>query len=388
MRVNEIYLDNSATTRPHPEVAKEMMRYLTENYGNPSSLYDRGIVVEKAIKDVRSRIAGAIHCNPEELYFTSGGTEGNNTIIKGIVENQRVEDIRIITTQIEHPSVMEVFKFYEDHGMDVVYLSVDHEGFINMGELEKSINEHTVLVSIMGVNNETGTAQDLAAIGGLIKKCNPDCLFHTDYVQGFMKLPVDVKACKIDALTLCGHKICGPKGIGAIYLRKGVRIKPLIIGGGQESNLRSGTENVPGIMGLGKAVEVQQACGSGQLDKMRAIRSEMISCLKENIEDMRVNGPENGCPYVLSLSFKGVRGEVLLHSLEAQHIYVSTGSACSSHKKEKQYVLKAIDLPEEYKEGTIRVSFSMMTTKEEVLEAAKAIENAVGQLRKLLRRKK
>ena len=388
MRVKEIYLDNSATTRPHPEVAKEMMRYLTEEYGNPSSLYDRGITVEKAIKEARSRIAGAIHCNPEELYFTSGGTEGNNTVIKGIVENQRVEDIRIITTQIEHPSVLEVFKFYEDHGMDVVYLNVDHEGFIDMEELKESINGHTVLVSIMGVNNETGTAQDLAAIGELIKKCNPKCLFHTDYVQGFMKLPVDVKACKIDALTLCGHKICGPKGIGAIYLKKGLRIKPLIIGGGQESNLRSGTENVPGIMGLGKAVEMQQACGPDQLEKMRVLREAMVRYLKENIEDMRVNGPENGCPYVLSLSFKGVRGEVLLHSLEAQHIYVSTGSACSSHKKEKQHVLKAIGLPEEYKEGTIRVSFSMMTTEEEVLEAAKAIEKAVGQLRMLLRRKK
>lgn len=388
MRVNEIYLDNSATTRTHPEVAEEMLRYLTESYGNPSSLYDRGIAVEKAIRTVRERVAGAIRCEPGELYFTSGGTEGNNTIIKGIVENQRLENIKIITTQIEHPSVLEVFKFYEDHGIDVVYLKVDHEGFIDLDELRENIDANTVLVSIMGVNNETGTAQDLEAIGKLIKACNPKCLFHTDYVQGFMKLPVDVKACKIDALTLCGHKICGPKGIGAFYLKKGVRIKPLIIGGGQESNLRSGTENVPGIMGLGKAVEIQQSCGPNQLEKIRAFRRMMIDYLEEHVAEMRVNGPENGCLYVLSLSFKGVRGEVLLHTLEAQRIYVSTGSACSSHKKEKQTVLKAIGLPEEYKEGTIRVSFSMMTTQEEVQEAAKAIEAAVGQLRKLLRRKK
>lgn len=386
--MSEIYLDNSATTKTHPEVIKEMTLYLAEEYGNPSSLYNRGIVAEKAIRAARKRISDAIHCASEELYFTSGGTEGNNTLIKGIVENKQVDNMRIITTQIEHPSVLEVFKFYESHGMDVVYLPVDRSGRVSLEDIKNSINEKTLLVSIMGVNNETGVVQDLKAIGHLIKECNPKCLFHTDYVQGFMKLPIDVRACKIDALTLCGHKICGPKGIGAIYLKKGVRIKPLIIGGGQESNIRSGTENVPGIMGLCKVVEIQQDWGVEKIQQVKKIRQAMIDYLSARVEEMQVNGHNDGCPYVLSLSFKGVRGEVLLHSLEAKHIYVSTGSACASHKKEKQYVLKAIGLAEEYKEGTIRVSFSMMTTEAEVIEASKAIVEAVNQLRMLLNRKK
>ncbi|MDO4288045.1 MAG: cysteine desulfurase family protein [Eubacterium sp.] len=384
--MSDIYLDNAATTAPHPEVIKAMVQYLSEDYGNPSSLYDKGIKTEKAIREVRRLIAKAINAPEDSVYFTSGGTEGNNTLIKGIVENQRIDKMRIITTAIEHPSVMEVFHFYEAHGIDVVYVPVDGQGKIDLDFLAGAIDDHTVLVSVMGVNNELGTIQDLARIGALIKEKNEKCLFHTDFVQGFMKVPVDVAACKIDALTLCGHKICGPKGIGAIYLRKGVRIKPLIIGGGQEKNLRSGTENVPGIAGLGRAVEIQQELGPQRIQRAQQIKEALIAALAD-VPDMRVNSPEDASPFVTSLSFKGVRGEVLLHSLEGEGIYVSTGSACSSHKKEKQYVLSAIHLPEEYKEGTIRVSFSIKTTEAEVLLAAEAIKKSVAQLRMLLRYK-
>ncbi|MEG0811431.1 MAG: cysteine desulfurase family protein [Eubacterium sp.] len=386
-KMNEIYLDNAATTCPHPKVVEEMMRYYTDYYGNPSSLYNKGIEAEKAIKSVREKLAQILHCGSDELYFTSGGTEGNNTLIKGIVENQRIRNMRIITTKIEHPSILEVFKFYEDHGIEVIYLPVDAKGLVDQTVLKNSITEHTVLVSIMGVNNEIGTIQDLKKIGALIKEGNPHCLFHTDYVQGFMKVPIDVKACKIDALTLCAHKICGPKGVGAVYLRKNIRIKPLIIGGGQENNIRSGTENVPGIMGLGKAAELYAEAGMTKLAKIKEIKETMIQALS-GVEGLCVNGDENGCPFILSLSFENIRGEVLLHTLEAKKIYISTGSACSSHKKEKQHVLRAIGLSEKYKDGTIRISFSIMTTKEEVLEAANIIKESVIQLRKLMNRKK
>ena len=384
--MNDIYLDNAATTAPHPEVVQTMMRYYTEEYGNPSSLYNKGIRAEKAIKTVRQRIAKELNCPEESITFTSGGTEGNNTLIKGIVENQRIEKMRIITSTIEHPSVMEVFHFYGNHGIDVVYVPVDRKGKIDQQFLADHINEYTILVSIMGANNEIGTVQDLKSIGALIKSKNEKCLFHTDFVQGFMKVPVDVEDCQIDALTLCAHKICGPKGVGAIYLRKGIRIKPLIIGGGQEKNMRSGTENVPGIVGLGKAVELHQNLGLERIEKAAQIKKALIDALQD-VPDMMVNGAEDGSPFVTSLSFKGVRGEVLLHSLEGEGIYVSTGSACSSHKKEKQYVLSAIHLPEEYKEGTIRVSFSVNTTEEEVLCAAEMIKKSVSQLRMLLKYK-
>lgn len=382
-----IYLDNAATTCPHPDVVKAMTEALTSLYGNPSALYDKGIEAEKTVKSVRQHIATSIGALPEEIYFTSGGSEGDNMLIKGITDYKPRKGTRIIATQIEHPAVLDVFRFYETQGVDVVYLSVDHDGYVNLEQLADSIDANTVLVSIMGVNNEIGTVQDLKTIGRIIKEKNPNCRFHTDYVQGYMKLPVDVEACKIDALTLCGHKICGPKGIGAVYLRKGVNIRPLIMGGGQESNLRSGTENVPGIVGLGEAIKVQQAFGSEGLDKIKNVRKVMIEALSD-IDEMQINGPEDACPYVLSLSFKGIRGEVLLHSLEGEGIYVSTGSACSSHKKEKQHVLTAIGLDSDSKEGTIRVSFSMMTTEEEVLAAAEAIKRHVAQIRLLMRYKK
>lgn len=386
--MKEIYLDNAATTRVHPQVAEKMMDALVNNYGNPSSLYGLGIRAEQAVREVRERIAATINCQSQEIYFTSGGTEGNNMIIKGIVENKQRSRMRIVTTAIEHPSVLDVFSFYENHQVEVVVLGVDAQGHIDLDELKTAVNASTILVSIMGVNNELGTIQDLKAIGKIVKAANPKCVFHSDFVQGYMKIPLDVKACQLDAITMCGHKIFGPKGVGAVYIKKGTTIKPLLHGGGQENNMRSGTENVPGIVGFGEAIRIRKDTYRDQMKAIRKLRSRFIAGIKEQIEDTLVNGDPDGSPYVLNVSFNHVRGEVLLHSLEAKGICVSTGSACSSHKKEKQYVLKAIGLMEEYKEGTIRISFSEDITEADVDEAVSAIAEAVASLRLLIKKRR
>lgn len=383
--MKEIYLDNAATTRVHPQVAEKMMDTLVNNYGNPSSLHRLGIRSEQAVKEVRSLIAKTVNCQPQEIYFTSGGTEGNNMIIQGIVENKKRSRMRIITAAIEHPSVLDVFTFYENHDIEVVVLRVDPQGHINLTELEAAMNQDTILVSIMGVNNELGTIQDLKAIGKIVKGVNPQCVFHTDFVQGFMKIPIDVKACQLDALTLCAHKIFGPKGVGAVYIKKGTSIKPLLRGGGQENNMRSGTENVPGIVGLGEAIRLRQDSFKDEFLEIEALRNRFIRGLEDRVDDLKINGDPDGSPYILNISFNRIRGEVLLHSLETKKIYVSTGSACSSHKKEKQFVLKAIGLMEEYKEGTIRISFSRDITISDVDIAVEAIAETVESLRFLVK---
>ncbi len=386
--MKEIYLDNAATTRVHPEVAEKMMDALVNNYGNPSSLHRLGIRGEQAIKEVRELIAKNLNCQTSEIYFNSGGTEGNNMIIQGVVENKKRNRMRIITSAIEHPSVLDVFTFYENHQIEVVVLGVDTQGHIRLDELEAAMNEDTILVSIMGVNNELGTIQDLKAIGKIVKAVNPKCVFHADFVQGFMKIPVDVQACLLDALTLSGHKIFGPKGVGAVYIKKGTDIKPLLRGGGQENNMRSGTENVPGIVGFGEAIRLRKDSFSAEFEAIRNLRTAFINQIESKVDDIKINGDPNGSPYVLNISFNRVRGEVLLHSLEAKGIFVSTGSACSSHKKEKQYVLKAVGLAQEYKEGTIRISFSKDITQDDIKIAVAAIAQAVNSLRLLVKPRK
>lgn len=381
-----MYLDNAATTQTHPTVVERMIKSFKNEYANPSSLYDMGLTNEKIIKRAKSTLAGQIHCHPEEIIFTSGGTEGDNFLIKGIIEKQREDRLkasRIITTKIEHPAVKEIFKLYESYGIDVVWLPVKSDGFVDIDTLQKAVTPNTLLVSIIGVNNEIGTIQPLQEIGEIVKQRSPDCFFHSDYVQGFMKEPIDVKKCQLDGLTVCGHKINGPKGIGAVYLKEGKNIKPLMLGGGQENGLRSGTENIQGIVGLEAAIKIWE--NPDVMKKIKSLRDYVASELIK-IGDVKINGPMDACPSVMSVSIKGIRGEVLLHSLEARGVYISTGSACSSHKKEKNTVLKAINLDRDYIEGTIRISFSALTSCAEVKNAVLIIKEEVEKLRAFLNR--
>lgn len=378
-----IYLDHAATSPIRPEVLSKMNQ---APQGNPSSLHHFGIQAEMAINRVRKDIANTLNCQNDEIYFTSGGTEGNNTIIKGVVEKYQQKKIRIITSQIEHPSVRNIFDFYQDHGIEVLFLEVDKSGLISPDDLEKALNENTLLVSIIGVNNEIGTIQNLKKFGALIKRISPNCFFHSDFVQGYLKIPIDVNDCQLDAITICAHKIAGPKGVGAIYLKKNRLIKPLLLGGNQERGLRSGTENVTGIVGFGEAIALRKKNFLTQYDQTMEIKKQMITKLMENIDEISINGDEIGSPYILNVSFNQVRGEVLLHSLEKAGIYVSTGSACASRKKEKETVLKAISLAQEYKEGTIRISFSEPITNEEIDYTVKTIKESVKQIRMLVKR--
>jgi len=332
-----IYLDNSATTKPFPEVVQTMVRILTEEYGNPSSLYQFGIQAEKQVKHAREQIARMLRTSQEEIYFTSGGTESNNMAIMGIIQADRGRKRKLITSAIEHPSVMEVFLSLEQQGYDVVYLEVDREGYISLEQLESEVNNETLLVSIMHVNNEIGSIQNIKEIGNIIKKKNHSTYFHVDGVQAFGKVPVSVKDSNIDLYSISAHKIHGPKGVGALYVKKGTRLQSLFLGGGQEKGYRSGTENVPGISGLGKAVEIYYEHQQEYIEHLIALKRDLAERITENIEQTAINGPsvEDGAPHILNISFAGIRGEVLLHALEQKGVLVSTGSACSSRKKDQ-----------------------------------------------------
>lgn len=382
--MKNIYLDNAATTKPTEAVIQAMHEVLTTDFYNPSSLYNKGIAVEKKINAVRNLIATEINGDEKGVFFTSCGTEASNMIIKGVVERRAYKSPKIVTTAIEHPSVLDVFKFYEEHGIDVVTLPVDKKGYVDQDNLEAEVDENTIIVSIIGINNEIGVIQDLENLGKIIKKNNRKCFFHVDYVQGFMKKPIDVKQAQIDGVTLSAHKIGGPKGCGVAYINPQFQLKPLLHGGGQEFGQRSGTENVPGIMGFGAAVEGYNTAANYEC--VATLRKTLLHELSEKMDTYFVNAMES--PYILSLSFPGIRGEVLLHSLEAAGIYVSTGSACSIHKKEKQHVLKAIGLPVENIEGTIRISFSPENNPADMSDVAKAIAEGVEQQKRLLKNRR
>ncbi|MBR0599502.1 cysteine desulfurase family protein [Sinanaerobacter chloroacetimidivorans] len=383
----EVYLDNSATTKPYGAVVKEIMRYMEEDYGNPSSLHRMGITAEKALKEARRTVALSLEAMEEEIYFTSGGTESDNTAIFGAAMARKRRGNKIITSQIEHPAVLESCRKLEDMGFQVEYIGVDSDGVIKIKELEQAIDDRTILITVMQVNNEVGTVQPIHEIG-LIKKNfdqnkGSDILFHTDAVQSYGKIPIRLKNSPIDLLSVSGHKIHGPKGIGALYVRKGIHISPYLFGGGQERSMRSGTENLPGIAGFGKAVELSSKNFQQRISNMNRIKSYLREGIQSEIQDIRINSREDGVPSILNVSFLGVRGEVLLHSLEQAGIYVSTGSACSSHKKGQSYVLKAMGLSEKEIQGAIRFSFSEFHTMEEMDYVLINLKNAVSKFRKL-----
>jgi cysteine desulfurase len=382
-----IYLDNSATTKPYIEVIKEMQVCMEDEFGNPSSLHHLGLNAEKRLKDSRRSLALLLGARAEEIIFTSGGTESDNAAIFGIAQTLKRRGNRIITSKIEHPAVLEAFMRLERMGFEAIYINVDQNGLIDLKELESAINERTILLSFMHVNNEIGTIQPIASIGNM-KKRTEGLAFHVDAIQSFGKIPVDPQKCAVDLLSLSGHKIHGPKGIGALYLREGMRIEPLMAGGGQEYGLRPGTENLPGIAGF--SVAAQQVC-SGQTGKMKEVtklRSYLLQGIKDQISDIRINSFEQeGCsPAILNISFEGTKGEVLLHMLEQAEIYVSTGSACSSKKKNRSHVLSAIGLNDSQIDSAIRFSLSEFNTLDEMEIVLDRLKTSVKDMRRMIRK--
>ena len=362
----EIYLDNSATTKPYQEVVDKMVLALTTQYGNPSSIYKKGIEVEREIKEIRRNIARSLGAKETEIYFTSGGTECNNTIIRSVAKLNKKTKNHIISTVIEHPSVLNTLKDLEADGFEVTYLPVGKDGKISLEDLKNAIKKETILVSVMHVNNEIGTIQPIEEIGKYLKSLDEKVYFHVDGVQSYAKIKFRPSRYNIDFMSVSGHKLHGPKGIGFMYVKENNRIKPLLTGGGQEIGIRSGTENVPGIYGIGEAVRILNQDLEGTIDKIRGLRDLLKEEILANIDNVKINSPEDGVCHVLNVSFRGVRGEVLLHYLEQKEIYVSTGSACSS-KKKGSHVLNAIGLTPDEIEGAIRFSLSDLNTKEEPL---------------------
>lgn len=382
----EAYLDNSATTPVFPEVAELVMKIMTQDYGNPSSMHRKGYDAEQYIKESKDIFAKILKVNEKEIFFTSGGTEADNMAVIGAAMANRRSGNHIITTKIEHPAIKSPMKYLEERGFKVDYLSVDSNGIISLEELKSLMTDQTILVSIMHVNNEMGAVEPLEEAGALIKECNPKCLFHVDDIQGFGKLRIYPKKWKIDMLSVSGHKIHGPKGTGMLYVSEQVKMVPIIYGGGQQTGMRSGTENVPGIAGMGIAAQMIYADIKETTQELyrlkRIFTGEVVK-----IPDVTVNGytDERSAPHIVSVSVKGVRSEVLLHALEEKGVYVSAGSACASNKPAVSETLKAIGLGKELLESTVRFSFSVHTTEEEIRYALKVMEEVIPMLRKFVR---
>ena len=388
----ECYLDNSATTKCFPEVAEVVTKCMLEDYGNPSSMHLKGVEAEGIVRGARETIANSLKVSGKEIYFTSGGTESDNWAVRMCARAAKRSGCHIVTTHLEHPAVANCMKQLSQEGFEITYLPVDELGLVSLTELENAIRPDTILVSVMGVNNEIGCIEPVAKIGEIIKKKNPNTLFHVDGVQMYGKVPVYPKRMKIDLLAVSGHKIHGPKGVGFLYISDKVRITPLILGGGQQKGMRSGTDNVPGIAGLGKAVELLFRQAEEDAKRMCGLRDLFTEEITK-LEGVSVNGPAGNAeersaaaPHIVSVSVAGVRAEVLLHALEEKGIYVSAGSACSSNKPAVSETLKAIGLDRTLLDSTIRFSFSIFTTKEEIQFAVEAMHEALSILRKYTRR--
>ena len=365
MKMKIRYFDNAATTKIKKEVLDKMFPYLTEEYGNPSSLYTLGRRARVAVEEARRKVAELINCDKNEIYFTGGGTESDNTALKGIMTLDKNEGKHMITTKIEHPAILNTCKTLEEIGTKVTYLSVNEDGLINLEELENSITNETVLISIMFANNEIGTIQPIEEIGEIAHKRG--IMFHTDAVQACENVAIDVKNMNIDMLSLSGHKIGAPKGIGALYVNKNIEFKNLIDGGHQERNKRAGTENVVGIVGLGEACKIAKNTLEEHTEKLKMLRDYFFSQIKERLEDVKINGSmEQRLPGNSNISFKDVNGSELLMKLDEKGICASAGSACSSGSSMPSHVLTAIGLTSEYAEGTLRVTFGDENTKEDV----------------------
>lgn len=380
--MENVYFDNSATTRIDEEVLREMMPFFKENYGNASSIYKLGRTSKKAIEESREKIAKAINANPEDIYFTAGGSESDNTIIKGIAHFNKNKGNHIVTSKIEHPAVLETCKQLEQEGFEVTYINVNNNGIIDLEELKKSITENTILISIMFANNEIGTIQPIKEIGEIARKHK--IVFHTDAVQAIGSVPIDVKKLNIDSLSMSAHKFYGPKGIGALYVKNGIKFRKLIAGGHQEKDKRAGTENVAGIVGMGKAIEIATNNIAGHNEKIQKLRDYYISEIKEKIPNIKINGDlEKRLPGNANISFESIKGDSLLFNLDLKGICASSGSACSSGSIDPSHVLKAIKAPENFLNNSLRISIGKYNTKEEVDYLIKNLIEVVNRLREI-----
>lgn len=370
-----IYLDNAATTRTSPAVVEAMLPYFTENYGNASSIYSIGAKSKEAISRSRETIAGVLGAKPEEIYFTAGGTEADNWALKATADAYRAKGNHIITSKIEHHAILHTCEYLEKHGFEVTYVDVDENGIVKLDQLEKAIRPDTILISVMFANNEIGTIQPIREIGQIAKKHG--ILFHTDAVQAFGQLPINVDELNIDMLSSSAHKICGPKGIGFLYIRKGVKIRSFVHGGAQERKRRAGTENVPGIIGYAKAAEDAARTMEERTQKERQLRDYLIDRVLSEIPYTRLNGHRtNRLPNNANFSFQFIEGESLLIMLDMEGICGSSGSACTSGSLDPSHVLLAIGLPHEIAHGSLRLTLGEETTKEEidyVVDKTKAI---------------
>lgn len=379
----EIYFDNAATTKIIPEVREIMLETMDAEYGNPSSLHRKGMAAEKYIRTARETISGLLKCEVKEVTFTSGGTEANNLALIGMAMANKRAGSHIITTGIEHASVYNPVIFLQDMGFRISFLKVDEAGKVDLDDLRNTLTPDTILVSTMMVNNEIGTIEPIEEIAGIIREYNKDILYHVDAVQAFGKMTVYPKRMGVDAMSISGHKLHGPKGSGALFVDSRVKIKPVLYGGGQEKGLRSGTENTAAIAGMGKAAEMAYARLEERQESMQKVKNALTTGALQ-LEGVTDNSGQ--APHIASLSFQGVRSEVLLHALEEKGIYVSAGSACSSNHPAVSGVLKAIGLDKDLLESTLRFSFCEFNTVEEAEYTVKALEELLPVLRRFTRR--
>lgn len=380
------YLDNSATTCCNEAAAELMMKLLMQDYGNPSSMHNMGVIAENYMTDARKKIARTLKVQEKEIYFTSGGTESNNLAIIGAAEANKRSGMHVVTSSIEHPSVSNTMAYLESHGYEVTYLPVDGYGVISLDDLENAIRPDTILVSLMQVNNEIGAVEPIAEAGALIKKKNFGTLFHVDAIQSYGKMQILPNKMNVDLLSVSGHKIHGPKGSGFLYMKDKTKIHPILSGGGQQKGIRSGTENVPAIAGLGVAAEAIYTDFDEKIARLYALRDHFIG-EAEKIPGVSVNGytDHRNAPHIVSVSVEGVRSEVLLHTLEDKQIYVSAGSACSSNKPAVSRTLKGIGLKNSLLDSTIRFSFCVDTTVEETDYALEVMRSVIPMLQKYKR---
>lgn len=380
--MRQVYLDNSATTPIKGDVLKEMLPFLTEHFGNASSLYTPGLVARRALDEAREKVAALINAKSNEIYFTGCGSESDNWVLKGVASSLKNKGNHIITTVTEHPAMLRTCEYLEKNGYEVTYLGIDDQGRLNPAELEAAIKDTTILVSIMMVNNEIGTIHPIKELAAIAKKHG--VLFHTDAVQAVGNVPIDVKDLGVDFLSMSAHKIYGPKGVGGLYIRRGAKLGTLIFGGGQESGKRAGTENVAGIVGFGKAAELAMNSLDEHIKHSTEMRNYLAEKLTAEIPDVIINGSmDNRHPGNLNVTFKYIEGESILVQLDACGICISTGSACSSKSLKPSHVLSALGVPVELIHGTVRFSVGDFTTKEDIDYTVECTKKIVAWLRDL-----